>query len=281
MKRRDFLSTSAAGMVGLGAGSLAAPFPLEGAPEGTLPADPAGPGEASDSARNRVPRILLAGGGFGTSFIGYMAELTEKPRPRICFLPTATADRVERIMRWYEMCAPLDIEPHYQESFVSSYRMERSWEEVFLSMDGIVVSGGNTLNQQAIWRAQGIDEVLREAWNRGIVLGGASAGSLCWFEEGTTDSRPQRVTKMECLGFLPGSHSPHYDAEEVRRPTYQRMIASGELKPGWACDNDAGILFEGTEPRRFVATREGAMVYYVRMEGSQVVEDLHVPELIG
>ena len=281
MKRRDFLSTSAAGMAGLGAGSLSGPFSPGATPEAASPADHPGSGESSDSRRDGIPRILIAGGGFGTTFIGYMAELTGKPRPRICFLPTATADRVERIMRWYEMCAPLEIEPHYQESFVSSYRMERSWEEVFLSMDGIVVSGGNTLNQQAIWRAQGIDEVLREAWNRGIVLGGASAGSLCWFEEGTTDSRPQQVTKMECLGFLPGSHSPHYDAEEVRRPTYHRMIASGELKPGWACDNDAGILFEGTEPRRFVATREGAMVFHVRMEGGEVVEEPFVPELLG
>ncbi|MEX2570176.1 MAG: Type 1 glutamine amidotransferase-like domain-containing protein [Gemmatimonadota bacterium] len=86
--------------------------------------------------------------------------------------------------------------------------MSSTFEDVLLSMDGIVVSGGNTLNQQAIWRAQGIDAVLREAWDRGIVLGGASAGSLCWFEEGTTDSRPRRLTKVECLGFLNGSHSP-------------------------------------------------------------------------
>mgnify|MGYP000467616395 CR=1 FL=1 len=98
--------------------------------------------------------------------------------------------RESGIIRWYQNCAPLDVEPHHQESFISSYRQERSWEEVFLSMDGIVASGGNTLNQQAIWRAQGIDQVLRQAWDRGIVLGGASAGSLCWFEEGTTDSRP-------------------------------------------------------------------------------------------
>jgi len=148
-------------------------------------------------------------------------------------------------------------------------------------MDGIVVSGGNTLNQQAIWRAQGIDEVLREAWDRGIVLGGASAGSLCWFEEGTTDSRPRELTKVECLGFLQGSHSPHYDAEEARRPTYHRLIQSGELKPGYACDNDAGIFFEENEVRRVVATREGAKVYYVSLVGGTVSEEVLEPEIIG
>jgi dipeptidase E len=142
------------------------------------------------------------------------------------------------------------------------------------------VSGGNTLNQQAIWRAQGIDEVLREAWNRGIILGGASAGSLCWFEEGTTDSRPKELTKVECLGFIPGSHSPHYDAEEERRPAYHRLIADGTLKPGWACDNDAGIYFEGTEPVRFVATREDAGVYYVDLVDGQVVETPYETQLI-
>lgn len=235
---------------------------------------------AADPAPDGTPRILIAGGGFRTEFIGYMAALTGKPRPRLCYLPTAAADRPSAIENWYTYCEPLEVDAHHQEVFISSYRMEQSWEEVFLSMDGIVVSGGNTLNQQAIWRAQGIDEVLREAWNRGIILGGASAGSLCWFEEGTTDSRPQRLTKVECLGFLPGSHSPHYDGEEERRPTYHRLIGSGELKPGWACDNDAGIYFEGTEPARFVSTREGAGVYYVDLVDGEVVETAYSTEAI-
>lgn len=235
---------------------------------------------AADPAPDGTPRILIAGGGFRTEFIGYMAALTGKPRPRLCYLPTAAADRPSAIENWYTYCEPLEVDAHHQEVFISSYRMEQSWEEVFLSMDGIVVSGGNTLNQQAIWRAQGIDEVLREAWNRGIILGGASAGSLCWFEEGTTDSRPQRLTKVECLGFLPGSHSPHYDGEEERRPAYHRLIGSGELKPGWACDNDAGIYFEGTEPSRFVSTREGAGVYYVDLVDGEVVETAYPTEAI-
>jgi peptidase E len=170
--------------------------------------------------------------------------------------------------------------PFVQESFISSYSTNQSWEEIFLSMDGIVVSGGNTLNQQAIWRAQGIDRVLREAWDRGIVLGGASAGSLCWFEEGTTDSRPRELTKVECLGFLRGSHSPHYDAEEVRRPTYHRLIRSGELKPGYACDNNAGIYFQDNEVSRVVATREGSRAYYVSLRNGDIVEEVLEPEII-
>jgi len=269
VERRDFLlgaagAAAALGLSGCG-GREETPlltFDVEAAPPGT-------------------PRILIAGGGFRTRFIGYMAALTGKDRPRLCYLPTAAADRPSSIERWYAYCEVLDVEAHHQESFISSYRMDRSWEEVFLSMDGIVVSGGNTLNQQAIWRAQGIDEVLREAWNRGIILGGASAGSLCWFEEGTTDSRPKELTKVECLGFIPGSHSPHYDAEEERRPAYHRLIADGTLKPGWACDNDAGIYFEDNEVRRVVHTREGAKVYYVGVVDGQIREEVLESEFIG
>ena len=280
MERKEFLTSSAAAAaaagVGLGMSAYPAGLAGEAAP------GPDGTGEAAPSRPHFAGRkILIAGGGFGTAFIRYMAELTGKERPRLCYLPTASADGASGIIRWYENCAPLNVEPSHQESFISSYGMPRSWEEVFLSVDGIVVSGGNTLNQQAIWKVQGIDRVLREAWDRGIVLGGASAGSLCWFEEGTTDSRPQEVTKIECLGFLRGSHSPHYDGEAVRRPTYHRLISSGELKPGYACDNDAGIYFEDNEVRRVVKTRPDAKVYHVSMEGGAVVERELVADMIG
>jgi peptidase E len=148
-------------------------------------------------------------------------------------------------------------------------------------MDAIVASGGNTLNQQAIWTAQGIDAILRQAWDRGIVLGGASAGSLCWFEEGTTDSRPKALSTVQCLGFLKGSHSPHYDREKDRRPLYQKLIGAGEMKPGYACDNDAGIYFEDNDVKRVVATRAEARVYYVSVVNGKVVEKVLQPELIS
>jgi dipeptidase E len=172
------------------------------------------------------------------------------------------------------------VYPLVQESFIASTKQSRSWEEVLLTVDGIVASGGNTLNQQAIWKAQGIDAILREAWNRGIVLGGASAGSLCWFEEGTTDSRPKELSIVKCLGFLKGSHCPHYDKEPGRRPLYQKLIGSGEMKPGYACDNDAGIYFEGEQVKRVVSTRAEAKVYYVSAVGGTVVEKVLEPERI-
>jgi peptidase E len=271
VKRREFLKSSA-----LGAGAV-----LSGA--GAAPTRAAETAAGSSFATTQASRrkILIAGGGFNTAFIRYMAQLTGKPRPKLLYLPTASADSPSGIITWFRNCAPLDVEASAQESFIASTRQTRSWEEVFLSVDGIVCSGGNTLNQQAIWKAQGIDVILKQAWDRGIVLGGASAGSLCWFEEGTTDSRPKELTIVQCLGFLAGSHSPHYDAEKDRRPLYHKLIGSGQMKPGWACDNDAGIYLEDNEPKRFVHTRDAARVYHVSVAGGKVVEKPYSPEKIS
>ena len=226
-------------------------------------------------------KILIAGGGFVSApFIRYMAQLTGKPRPRVCYLPTAVGDRPDAAINFYKACAPLDVTPLVQASFIASTEQHESWEEALLSMDAIIASGGNTLNQQAIWRAQGIDVVLRQAWERGIVLGGSSAGSLCWFEEGTTDSRPKELSVVQCLGFLAGSHCPHYNSEPGRRPLYQSLIASGKIKPGYACDDDAGLYFENDRIARVVATREGAMVYQVSMADGALVEHGLEPERI-
>ena len=266
MQRRDFLLTSTLGA--LGASGLPIPRPHPESPMAT-------------AAPPVTRKILIAGGGFDTSYIRYMAQLTGKARARICYLPTASADDKDGTIRFFQQCAPLAVEPFVQNSFIESLTQTQGWDEILLSMDGIVVSGGNTLNQQAIWRAQGIDLVLRQAWERGIVLGGASAGSLCWFEEGTTDSRPKALSIVQCLGFLPGSHSPHYDSESGRRPLYQRLIASGEMKPGYAVDDNAGLYFEGTTLTRVVTARRGAKAYHVTAAGGRATERVLEPEWIG
>jgi len=266
MKRREFIVSSVAGSVG----ATLAHSPIAAASPGDEQPRP-----------STTRKILIAGGNYSTAFIRYMAQLTGKPRPKLLYLPTASADSQGGIIGWYRACAPVNVEPSHQISFIASTQQPRSWEEVLLSVDGIVCSGGNTLNQQAIWKAQGMDAILRQAWDRGIVLGGASAGSLCWFEEGTTDSRPKDLSKVECLGFLKGSHSPHYDAEPGRRPPYQKLIQSGQMKPGYACDNDAGIFFEDDAVKRVVSTRPTAKVYYVSVDNGKIVEKVMEPEHIS
>ncbi len=275
MHRRDFVTTTS-----LAAAAIALPGAAHADTEPTAHVTTTPMTTTTTDTPRATRKILIAGGGFRTKFIGYMAQLTGKTRPRICFLPTASADSKEASLTFYASCAPLNVEPFVQNSFIESLSQTQGWDEVLLSMDAIVVSGGNTLNQQAIWKAQGIDVVLREAWDRGIVLGGASAGSLCWFEEGTTDSRPKALSIVKCMGFLKGSHSPHYDAEAGRRPLYHKLIGSGEMQPGYACDNDAGIYFEDNAVKRVVATRDNAKCYYVSVTAGKVTERVLEPEML-
>jgi peptidase E len=255
MKRRDFLISSLAGAVAVGARARADAI--------GLPADPAAPANG---------KILLAGGRFNTKWIGHLAELTGKARPKLLYLAPAAFDSPQGVVRWFESCAPLNVEASFQSSLIATAKDNRTWEEILLTVAGIVVSGGNTLNQQAIWQAHGVDKILRQAWEKGIVLGGASAGSLAWFEEGSTDSRAKVLSTVKCLGFIKGSHCPHYDAEKDRRPTYMNAIATGELKPGYACMNDAGICFEGGTPTRFLRNREGAKIFWVEARNGKAVE---------
>ena len=252
MHRRQFLQAAAAvPLVNL---SLARSIPA--------------PGKAA------VRKLFIYGGDFNQKFTRYAASLTGKQSPRICFLPTASGDAPGYIVRWFESCADLPVKPFVQRMFISSYTQQESFEKVLLSMDAILVGGGNTLNMIAIWKAQGIDTALRKAWENGVVLGGGSAGSLCWFEHGTTDSRPGALSTVEGLGFMGGSHCPHYHAEAQRKPLYWSKIKSGDYKPGYACDDRAGIYFENDEVRQAVALDEESNSYHVSAAGGQVTERL-------
>lgn len=131
---------------------------------------------ASSTAPART--IFAYGGGFNAQFMQYVIRLTKKQNPKICFLPTATGDNANVILAWYTTCEDLVMRPYVQRTYVASYTEKKTFEENLLSMDAIVVGGGNTLNMMAIWKAQGIDTVLRKAYNQGIILAGGSAGSL-------------------------------------------------------------------------------------------------------
>jgi peptidase E len=217
--------------------------------------------------------IFPFGSGPNKLFIKEIIKLTGKERPKICFLPTASGDSERSIINWYQLVHDLPVEPSVQRVWISSYNQDVSFEEVLLNVDAIVVGGGNTLNMMAIWKAQGIDVVLKKALEKGIVLAGGSAGSLCWFENGTTDSRPIELSVVEGLGFLPFSHSPHYDGEEFRRPLYQKNIKNGIFKPGYAMDNNAGIIFKNGKPFKIVSINEKYNNYYVSLKDGKVVEE--------
>jgi peptidase E len=226
-------------------------------------------------------RILAIGGAANVRRVlpKYLIALTAKPNPVIVYLPTAGGDAPAGIVRWYETMNELECRPRHLRMFIGS-KTTKKFEDTLLNADAIFVGGGNTLNMLAIWKAHGVDKILRQAWERGIVLCGESAGMICWFEQGITDSRPEKLTAMECLGFLKGSACPHYSAERDRKPTYHKMILSGELKSGIACDDGAAVLFEGDRLARAVNIFPKAKAYRVRREAGKIVEEPFRMELL-
>ena len=192
-------------------------------------------------ARRRIVAIggMRARPGSRSAIVDYVLSLTEKPRPKVCLIPTARGDQAESIVLFHNRLQGTGAET----SHLALYdRIVNDIRGYLLSQDVIWVGGGNTANMLAVWRAHGVDRVLREAWDAGIVLCGGSAGSLCWFECGTTDSfNESRLAPLhDGLGFLPGSHCPHYDGESQRRPLYQQLVREG-FPSGYAADDDAAI----------------------------------------
>jgi peptidase E len=217
--------------------------------------------------------IACGGGGFVSTpdspLVDYVLAAGGKPRPRVCFVPTAGGDQLAYVAMFYRACATRDCEPSDLPLFV---RTGEDVREKLLAQDVIWVGGGNTANLLAIWRAHGVDRAMRDAWEAGIVLSGASAGMICWFEASITDSfGPQLDALDDGLGFLPGSACPHYDGEDRRRPVYRAAVAGG-FPPGYAADDGVGLRFDGVELAECVSAREGASGWRIERDGDQVVE---------
>jgi len=196
----------------------------------------------------------------------FVRELSGATSPRVCALHTATGDDAARRALWYAAVAGAGWRPSHLALFpmpnVPDLRAH------LLAQDVVWVGGGSVANLLALWRLHGLDAILREVWAAGVVLTGGSAGSLCWFEGGTTDSfGPELRPVTDGLGFLPGSTCPHYDSEERRRPLYQRLVAAGSIPPGIATDDGVGLHFIGTELHEAVTDREAGAAWRVTADG--------------
>jgi dipeptidase E len=197
----------------------------------------------------------------------FVLDLVGKQRPKLLFVPTASADADSYIVGMHELFdAAADV----------THLKTFPWppadlRDLVLSQDVIYVGGGNTANMLAIWRVHGIDALMREAWEQGIVLTGVSAGMICWFEHGVTDSFGPELDAMECLGFLPGSACPHYDGEEQRRPRCRALVDEG-LPAVLAADDGVGLHFTGTDLTEVVSCRPGAAAYRVTPSGEERLE---------
>lgn len=214
-------------------------------------------------------------------FLNHTKKLTGKAKPMMCFLPTASGDDEGYIERWFKACEGLNIESHVLRVWINSIDQQQSWEDLILPMDAIVVGGGNTLNMLAIWEAQGITKLLKQAYDNGTVMTGGSAGSLCWFNAGTTDSRPKKYSIVECLGFLNYSHCPHYHSEASRIPLYHENIETGKLTNGYACDDRSGVHFVNGEYKKTVSLDAINNSYYVSLKNGRVVQEKLQSEILG
>jgi peptidase E len=218
--------------------------------------------------------IAMGGGGFSQEpdnplLDQYILNQTGKPRPKICFLPHATGDVVRYVHNFYEAFTKLDARPTYLSLFTPP---TADLESFLLEQDVIYVGGGNTKSMLALWREWNLNDVLRKAYRNDVVLAGLSAGAICWFEAGLTDSIPGALSPLPCLGVLAGSCCPHYDGEAERRPSYHRLIAGGELVPGIALDDGAAAHFMDGQLTHAVSSRPNAKVYKVTRVGEAVHE---------
>jgi peptidase E len=235
----------------------------------------------------KTPRIVaIGGGGFGSTgrdhaLDAYIAELAganlgvarAADRPKICLLPTASGDPKDQITRFNATFRRLGCDPSHLALFRLGDQPDVELREHLLAQDAIYVGGGSLANLLAIWRTHGLDEVLREAWESGILLSGVSAGSMCWFQAGITRSHggPRPSPGM---GFLSGSNCVHYANDAARAPSYHAAMLAGELPGGWGVPDGTALVFDGTDLREVVTARPGCNAYRVDVVDGQLVEKI-------
>jgi len=217
--------------------------------------------------------IAIGGGGFyrdaeNLALEKYVIQQTGVESPRVAFVPTASGEPDHYVASFYAAFLKLGCRP----SVLTFFKRTPELRSFLLDQDVIYVGGGNTKTLLAVWRDWGVIEILREAWETGVVLTGVSAGAICWFEQGLTDSFSDALRPLACLGFLPGSCCPHYDGEPQRRPSYHRLLAGGEISAGIAIEDWTAVHSQGVEISRVVASRNGARAYSLRSVYGSVQE---------
>jgi dipeptidase E len=225
------------------------------------------------------PRQIVAFGGGGFSmeagnpllddYVLGLASAAGRDRPRVCFLPTASGDADHYVVRFYRQFDAARCEA----SHISLFRRDRGVADIrthLLAQDLVYVGGGSVISLLGVWRAHGMDALLREAWEAGVVMAGLSAGSLCWFAEAMSGYHGE-CESIRGLGFLPCSNAVHYDKEPRRRPTYHAAVLGG-MCGGFAAEDGAALHFVGEELARVVSSRPEAHAYRVDAVGDEVVE---------
>ena len=223
-----------------------------------------------------IKRQIIAIGGMALPpeldnllLVKYFLEQTGRKRPKVLFVGAAGGDAESGRLRFYAGFSQFTCKPAHLSFFA---RTPRDLESLVLEQDAIFVGGGNTKSMLALWRDWGFDICLRKAWERGTVLGGGSAGSICWFDHGVTDSIAGPLTALPCLGFLAGSNCPHYDSERDRRPTFRKLVASGSVPEGVAADDGVALHYVESRLTRVVSSLPRAKGYRLTRSGKRAIE---------
>lgn len=238
----------------------------------------------AEVASERRQIFAMGGGGFTMEpanplLDDFVLSLPAARRPRILFLPTAAGDTTGPINAFYARFAGRGCVPEHLPLFRLA-ELERPLREIVLEQDIVYAGGGSMRNLLVLWRAHGLDRLLVEAWRRGTVLAGLSAGAMCWFEGGVTRSSGPPAP-LAGLGLLAGSLTVHADGEPERLPVWLGSVRSGALPGGWALDDGVGLLFAGTQMQRAVSSRPGAGAQRVDAIAGELVRKRIEPELLG
>ncbi len=203
----------------------------------------------------------------------YMLQQVQAAHPKICFLPQASAEVKDYVVSFYEAFTTLGAQP----SWISLFgRVKNTWKEKLLAQDIIYVGGGNTRSMLALWREWGMDKVLVEAYHKGILLCGISAGAICWFEQSVTDS-VWPLGALNGLNLIPGSCCPHYDSEVERRPAYLEKVNSGELLPGLGLEDHTAAHYIDGELEQIVTGIQEKTAFKISKNQEERLQSLYLP----
>ena len=234
--------------------------------------------------------VAIGGGGFlmepeNRLLDQYCLDCTGKTIPKVCFIPTASGDSEDFLSRFYRAFSRYSCKP----SHFTFFRRPRAGaipltdiEQHLLNQDVIYVGGGNTRAMLVVWHEWKIGAILKRAWQSGVLLTGMSAGAICWFKYGGSDSTYSgKLSPLKGLGLIHGSCTSHYDGEINRRADFHQLIKNGELPSGIGIDDGAAVLFEGQQIVEVVASRATAKAYQVKLENGQIVEKSIAARYLG
>ena len=219
--------------------------------------------------------IAIGGGGFGRNphdnkIEKFILSRSSKKKPNICFIPTASAEEKSYIVNYYTAFSSLDCNPIHLNLFKRTPRLD----SLINKQDIIYVGGGNTKSMLAVWREWKLDTLLLKHYKKGKILSGVSAGSICWFEKGVTDSWASNLNIIDCLGFLEGVSCPHYDGEKDRQPTVHNFINTNKISSCYASDDGSALHFKRGKLFQSVSFYKNANSYDISKVNNKIKEKI-------